>query len=412
MRVDPFWREQMLNGADNKALDVHSRHVSLKMHELENLSPNVDKLVSIKLSGMQVGEGSYRKGVIDCKVYNHMSTVPLDYNGLPVSLEVRARANINGEFPLGEYITFTTVGQINGSGLNGPIRQFGLTVLDQAHPCSKSVSKHIEGDQFSLLCRHKNGKAVGFCWKRVFGNGYLYGIETFTGDNIAYIYPDLETVLIGKFKTGIMISAKETTITRIRCKNGLVELDFAPAWGTEFHYSVPSNETFGDQPTVTDPLDDKYVYMSWSGTGGQGIFAKRDIPMGTQFVQYNGLVMDHDQLEIYNNHFQRHQAYLNALYGTRGRKSIKTHQNAYNQIVTNKCIIVFPHEIGGGTRYYKATLAHKVNHSRNRTNAHSKTILDSPRYGLVKTFVAARDIKKDEEILIDYGTSYDTSGFK
>ena len=155
MGVDPFWREHMLNGADTKALDVHSRYVSLKNHELENVSPDVDKLVNIKLSGMQVGEGSYRKGVIDCNLYNNMSTVPLDYNGLPVSFEVRARANTNGGFPLGEYITFTTVGQINGSGLNGPVRHFGLTVLDQAHPCSKSVSKHIEGDQFSFLCRYK-----------------------------------------------------------------------------------------------------------------------------------------------------------------------------------------------------------------------------------------------------------------
>ena len=182
--------------------------------------------------------------------------------------------------------------------------------------------------------------------------------------------------------------------------------------GAEFHYCVPSNETFGDQPTGTDPLDDKYVYVSWSGTDGQGIFAKRDIPMGTQFVQYNGLVMYHDQLEIYNNRFQKHQVYLNAFYGTRSRKSIKTYQNAYNQIVTNKCIIVFPHEMGGGTRYYTVTFAHKENHSRNRANAHSGAILDSPRYDLVKTFVAARNIKKDEEILIDYGTSYDTSGFK
>ena len=81
-------------------------------------------------------------------------------------------------------------------------------------------------------------------------------------------------------------------------------------------------------------------------------------------------------------------------------------------MVTKECIIVLPREIGGETKYYSATLAHKTNHSRKRANAKDITILESPRYGLVKTWVATRNIKKDEEILTDYGPSYDTSDFK
>ena len=48
-----------------------------------------------------------------------------------------------------------------------------------------------------------------------------------TGDNIAFIYPDFETALLGKFQDGVMIAAKPTNIIAERCKNGVKELKFA-----------------------------------------------------------------------------------------------------------------------------------------------------------------------------------------
>ena len=94
-----------------------------------------------KLSALDIGEGSYRKGVVDCDVYNYMSTSLLYYNGLPLSFAVRIRANINGDFRIGEYISFATFGKMNVTGLNVPTRPFSFYVLDQVRS-TVNVSPH------------------------------------------------------------------------------------------------------------------------------------------------------------------------------------------------------------------------------------------------------------------------------
>ena len=50
---------------------------------------------------------------------------------------------------------------------------------------------------------------------------------------------------------------------------------------------------------------------------------------------------------------------------------------------------------------YRATLGHKVNHSFNRTNVDFGNAIH-PRYGPIRTIIASEDIKKGDEILIDY----------
>ena len=56
---------------------------------------------------------------------------------------------------------------------------------------------------------YENGKPTGPCWRPLIGSNYVYGIVDdngeFTGDNIAFIYEDLELALVGKFKKGIMV---------------------------------------------------------------------------------------------------------------------------------------------------------------------------------------------------------------
>ena len=55
-------------------------------------------------------------------------------------------------------------------------------------------------------------------------NGNIFN---FTGENIAFIYPDFETALLGKFENGVMIAAKPTRIAAERCNNGIKELKFS-----------------------------------------------------------------------------------------------------------------------------------------------------------------------------------------
>ena len=56
---------------------------------------------------------------------------------------------------------------------------------------------------------YENGKPTGPCWRHLIGSNYLHGIVDnegeFTGNNIAFIYQDLQLALIGEFKKGIMV---------------------------------------------------------------------------------------------------------------------------------------------------------------------------------------------------------------
>ena len=48
-----------------------------------------------------------------------------------------------------------------------------------------------------------------------------------TGDNIAFIYPDYETALVGKFRSGVMEAAWKTKVIGERCNaNGIKEVLF------------------------------------------------------------------------------------------------------------------------------------------------------------------------------------------
>ena len=71
-------------------------------------------------------------------------------------------------------------------------------------------------------CRHRglgyfghfeNGKPVGTAWRGLMGKGWIYGKVDqhghHTGNNIAYIYNDFETALLGRFEKGVMVKHKK-----------------------------------------------------------------------------------------------------------------------------------------------------------------------------------------------------------
>ena len=56
---------------------------------------------------------------------------------------------------------------------------------------------------------------------------------------------------------------------------------------------------------------------------------------------------------------------------------------------------------------YRATLGHKVNHSFKKANTVFGNAIH-PRFGSILTVFATKDIKKGEEILVDYRYGYDS----
>lgn len=79
-------------------------------------------------------------------------------------------------------------------------------------------------------------------------------------------------------------------------------MKFSQPNGPVFHYEEATNFTFGDQPHLRDPLDEKYVYVKDSTIpfAGEGLFAARDIPANINFVLYGGFLFNKEQMEIKN----------------------------------------------------------------------------------------------------------------
>ena len=54
-----------------------------------------------------------------------------------------------------------------------------------------------------------------------FVDGWFYGHlapdQTFSGESIAYVYSDLTTALVGRFRNEVMEAAREAKVTACRC---------------------------------------------------------------------------------------------------------------------------------------------------------------------------------------------------
>ena len=147
-------------------------------------------------------------------------------------------------------------------------------------------------------------------------NGFLHGSidsldGTITGDRVSYVYPDMQTVLLGRFEDRIMRDAQESNIEAISMdQNGLwkVTTYFPPkSKSAHFYYEPPSNITFGSGPKgVIDPYERRLLISEATtdtvcAAKKKGIFAGRDIVSGTLISSFGGFVFnrDHGELEIF-----------------------------------------------------------------------------------------------------------------
>ena len=148
--------------------------------------------------------------------------------------------------------------------------------------------------------------------------GHLHGVikdinGRISGDNIAYIYPDMETVLLGKFEDSLMKDAQESEVQSVECdENGLLYVNqFAiPDYSDpHFYYDHPSNVSFGGRtsnPEVLDPYERKWLELRGADEAemGLGVFAKKDIRKRIFICSYTGFVFDAEQHDIYRRNCQ------------------------------------------------------------------------------------------------------------
>ena len=159
----------------------------------------------------------------------------------------------------------------------------------------------VLSNKISFLGRFQNGKASGNFWYRMVGGGFMHGKfdeeGKATGNDLAFIYPDMETALLGKFEDFVMKSAHEAQVRDAECdQDGLVVIsNFENISGKEFYYEAPTNESFGaGPPGVLDPYERKSVLLTQSTIqeAGEGVIALKDFPADVCTCYYSGFLYD------------------------------------------------------------------------------------------------------------------------
>jgi hypothetical protein len=120
---------------------------------------------------------------------------------------------------------------------------------------------------------------------------------------MVFIYPDMKTVLVGKFEDGIMLSGRPAKIVAERCNDGIKEIKLSAVKpdAPTFKYSRPTRVNIGDQPNEMDPYERKFVYINTTKWGDDGLFAKKDIKENELVSYYSGIIFDVSEIELFPN---------------------------------------------------------------------------------------------------------------
>ena len=230
--------------------------------------------------------------------------------------------------------------------------------------------------------RYYRGVRRGFCWRGCFGEGFICGYVDkdgeFTGDDLAYIYPDFKMVLRGKFEKESLVSGQLCQLMGVSFEYGMAVPKFTKPSGEKYSCERASLKSIGRNPRQRDPWEDKLVYVKESllPQGGEGLFAKRDIKPKELVCLFNGVRLKTCLHAVQKMEDSDYRIRLNA---------------DLDLDIPNDCISM---------KNYCATLGHKANHS-NLPNA-EWTIVEHPRFGLIRGLSATVAIRKDDEILINY----------
>ena len=80
----------------------------------------------------------------------------------------------------------------------------------------------------------------------------------FSGDDIAFIYPDLKTALIGQFTEGVAISVLPANLSSVSLpEHGVASPVFVVTAGDQntVHHSPSNRTSVGPDPLIRDPYE-------------------------------------------------------------------------------------------------------------------------------------------------------------
>ena len=170
---------------------------------------------------------------------------------------------------------------------------------DLPHWLITNICGHFIG-RLAWVGLFRHGKPCGPSWRGVEGGAFLYGNVgpkgLFGGPKNAYIYPDMETALLGAFHNGQMVEAYPVTIKEVFLDytQSILRLRFSKPKYRAPHYNFwPSGLNFVSVPPLQeDPYESKFVTAgcsNMSDDAGDGLFMKIDVKANTTIAFYNGI---------------------------------------------------------------------------------------------------------------------------
>jgi len=241
-------------------------------------------------------------------------------------------------------------------------------------------------DRLTFLGMHRNGKPFGTCWKVIRGGGCVVGVVDedgkLTGMNIAYVYPDFISALVGNFRDGILECAQACTVTKVSTDSFCVKIpQFSPPDGRLYRREISTYDFVTASPDLPDPYESRLVQVKSSSVAGanQGLFARKKIQPNTVLAFYHGRKV-------------RPQAPEEATWEQNGYK-------IFDPSVEDGTVDI-PEEYRS-LESYSASLAHKTNHSFVPNSEFM--VYNHPRFGVVPCIASKHTIAKDEEIFVRYG---------
>ncbi len=171
----------------------------------------------------------------------------------------------------------------------------------------------------------------------------------FSGENIAYIYPDLLTAMVGTFHQEKLVEARSAVITDATVVDDVLTLQFSQPEpdSPAFTLAPSTSSSIPCDWQLDDPYERVTVLAKKSDVegAGDGLFAKRDLPSDTIISYYNGLRIEAG--EDYASSSYNYQIYIDWS---------KTEEGSAFVDIPMECIDL---------EAYRASLAHKANHSFN-----------------------------------------------
>ena len=145
----------------------------------------------------------------------------------------------------------------------------------------------------------------------------------------------------GEFNKELLVSARMCHVTGFEEKDGILVPTFSENHGRTYCYEHPTKNSIAINRTTPDPWEFEMVYVGQSKLeqGGEGVFAKRDIPRKNLVSLYSGVRLGT------SSYYAKHL----------GHSDYRIALNADIDLdIPFDCVRL---------EDYCATLAHKVNHS-------------------------------------------------